>query len=121
MRGATACRFPACSQRSASCAAMPTTRLIWPGCVIDSFLDCSRNLITRAMAGERSTSMNRSSGSGLPGAASARQSGPPTGDERLLQYKKELHQQLITSLNLSTVGTMDEKELRLEVRRAAEE
>jgi pilus assembly protein CpaF len=65
--------------------------------------------------------MNRSSGSGLPGAASARQSGPPTGDERLLQYKKELHQQLITSLNLSTVGTMGEKELRLEVRRAAEE
>ena len=45
----------------------------------------------------------------------------PDADERLLKYKKELHQQLIVSMNLSAIGTMSEDELRLEVRRAAEE
>jgi pilus assembly protein CpaF len=45
----------------------------------------------------------------------------PAADERLLQYKKELHQQLISSMDLSAIGTMSEEELRLEVRRAAEE
>src|SRR6266704_2641967 len=44
-----------------------------------------------------------------------------TGEERFLQYKKELHQQLITGMDLSAIGTMNEEELRLEVRRAAEE
>src|SRR5712691_10300655 len=44
-----------------------------------------------------------------------------TNDERLLHYKKELHQQLIASMDLSAIGTMSEEELRLEVRRAAEE
>jgi pilus assembly protein CpaF len=44
-----------------------------------------------------------------------------TAEERLLQHKRELHQQLITGLNLSAVGTMNEEDLRLEVRRAAEE
>jgi pilus assembly protein CpaF len=42
-------------------------------------------------------------------------------EERLLRYKRELHQQLITSMDLSAIGTMGEEELRLEVRRAAEE
>jgi pilus assembly protein CpaF len=46
---------------------------------------------------------------------------PLTGDERFLRLKKELHQQLITGMDLTTIGTMDEQELRLEVRRAAEE
>src|SRR6266446_3733129 len=44
-----------------------------------------------------------------------------TNDERLLHYKKELHQQLIASMNLSAIGTMSEDELRMEVRHAAEE
>jgi pilus assembly protein CpaF len=44
-----------------------------------------------------------------------------TGEDRLRQYKKELHQQLIASMDLSAIGTMNENELRLEVRRAAEE
>src|SRR5262244_2596202 len=42
-------------------------------------------------------------------------------EERFLDHKKELHQQLIASLDLSAIGTMNEEELRLEVRRAAEE
>jgi pilus assembly protein CpaF len=41
--------------------------------------------------------------------------------ERFLHYKKELHQQLIASMDLSAIGTMNEEELRLEVRRAAED
>src|SRR6516225_4998174 len=44
-----------------------------------------------------------------------------SGDERFLRYKKELHQQLITALDLSSLGKLNEEELRLEVRRAAEE
>jgi pilus assembly protein CpaF len=46
---------------------------------------------------------------------------PLSADERFLRYKKELHQQLITGMDLSAIGTMSEDELRLEVRRAAEE
>jgi len=46
---------------------------------------------------------------------------PRTGEERFLRYKKELHQQLITGMDLASIGTMDEQELRVEVRRAAEE
>src|SRR5262245_3045000 len=45
----------------------------------------------------------------------------PAADERLLRRKRELHQQLITSMDLSALGTMSEEDLRLEVRRAAEE
>src|SRR5262245_44152200 len=44
-----------------------------------------------------------------------------TAEERFLQHKKDLHQQLITAMDLSAIGTMSEDELRLEVRRAAEE
>ena len=44
-----------------------------------------------------------------------------TGEERFLRYKQELHQQLISSMDLSAIGTMSEEDLRLEVRRAAEE
>jgi pilus assembly protein CpaF len=44
-----------------------------------------------------------------------------TTRERFLTYKKELHQQLIASMDLSAIGTMSEDELRIEVRRAAEE
>jgi pilus assembly protein CpaF len=41
--------------------------------------------------------------------------------ERFLRYKRELHQQLIASMDLSALGTLSEDALRLEVRRAAEE
>jgi len=44
-----------------------------------------------------------------------------TSEERFLRLKKELHQQLITGMDLAAIGTMGEEELRLEVRRAAEE
>lgn len=46
---------------------------------------------------------------------------PMSSDERFLRYKKELHQQLIGGMDLSTIGSMSEDELRIEVRRAAEE
>jgi pilus assembly protein CpaF len=46
---------------------------------------------------------------------------PLTSEDRFLRYKKELHQQLIASMDLSAIGTMSEHDLRLEVRRAAEE
>jgi pilus assembly protein CpaF len=41
--------------------------------------------------------------------------------ERFLQHKKDLHQKLIASMDLSAIGTMSEEDLRIEVRRAAEE
>jgi pilus assembly protein CpaF len=44
-----------------------------------------------------------------------------TAEERFLRYKRELHQQLIAGMDLSAIGTMNEEELRLEVRRGAEE
>src|SRR5258708_14406179 len=42
-------------------------------------------------------------------------------EERFLRLKKELHQQLISGMDLAVIGTLNEEELRLEVRRAAEE
>jgi pilus assembly protein CpaF len=56
-------------------------------------------------------------GDGIANGAGARLS----AEERFLRLKKELHQQLISGMDLTTVGTMDEQELRLEVRRGAEE
>src|SRR6266446_2870860 len=44
-----------------------------------------------------------------------------TGEDRLRHYKRELHEQLIAGMDLSAIGTMSEDELRLEVRRGAEE
>jgi pilus assembly protein CpaF len=44
-----------------------------------------------------------------------------SNEDRFLAIKRQLHQQLITGMDLSTIGTMNEEELRLEVRRAAEE
>jgi pilus assembly protein CpaF len=44
----------------------------------------------------------------------------PLKDERFAAHKKELHQQLIASLNLSTIGSRSEDELRREIRWAAE-
>ncbi len=42
-------------------------------------------------------------------------------EERFLHYKRELHEQLIAGMDLAAIGTLSEDELRLEVRRAAEE
>src|SRR5262249_22663373 len=47
--------------------------------------------------------------------------GKSAAEDRLLPYKRDLHQQLIASMDLSTISTMGEEELRREVRRAAEE
>jgi pilus assembly protein CpaF len=52
--------------------------------------------------------------------ASANGPVPPSA-ERFLHFKKQLHEQLITNMDLSSIGSMNEDELRLEVRRAAEE
>src|SRR5438067_2266788 len=41
-------------------------------------------------------------------------------DERWLKLKKELHQKLIASIDLSAIGTMSDDELRSEVRQGAE-
>src|SRR5262249_20061439 len=46
---------------------------------------------------------------------------PPPGDDKLQRLKTQLHQQLITHLNLSAIGTVTDDELRTEVRRVAEE
>jgi pilus assembly protein CpaF len=50
---------------------------------------------------------------------------PPSGlvttEERMLRYKRELHQRLITSMDLSMLGKADPENLRREVRAAAEE
>ena len=43
------------------------------------------------------------------------------GDDRLLQYKRELHQRLISSMDLSVLGKVDPEGLRRAVRNAAEE
>jgi pilus assembly protein CpaF len=63
--------------------------------------------------------MNRVQGNGtLPG------NGPRTlmsSEEQFLRLKKELHQQLIAGMDLAAIGTMNEEELRIEVRHAAEE
>ncbi len=42
-------------------------------------------------------------------------------EERFLRHKRELHQQLISSMDLSAIGTVSEEELRVEARRAAED
>src|SRR6516225_3364640 len=44
-----------------------------------------------------------------------------TTDDRFLTIKRQLHQQLITGMDLAAIGTMNEDELRVEVRCAAEE
>jgi pilus assembly protein CpaF len=50
------------------------------------------------------------------------QRGPmPSAEERLLRYKRELHQRLIAGMDLSAIGKLSEDELQREVRRAAEE
>jgi pilus assembly protein CpaF len=45
----------------------------------------------------------------------------PSAEERLLRYKRELHQRLIAGMDLSAIGNLSEEELHREVRRATEE
>ncbi len=52
------------------------------------------------------------------GAAAASGNG---ADDRWLKLKKDLHQQLIASMDLSAIGTMNDEELRKEVRQGAEQ
>jgi pilus assembly protein CpaF len=47
--------------------------------------------------------------------------GTPMSQDSFLRYKKQLHEQLITGMDISTIGTMNEEELRVEVRRVAED
>src|ERR1700732_1980947 len=46
---------------------------------------------------------------------------PTTSDQKFMLLKSKLHQQLIAEMDLSTIGSMSEQQLRVEVRRAAEE
>jgi pilus assembly protein CpaF len=41
-------------------------------------------------------------------------------DRRFTRYKRELHEKLVTAVNVTAVGTLSDEQLRLEVRRAAE-
>ena len=42
-------------------------------------------------------------------------------DDRFLRLKTKLHQELIAGMDLGAIGTMSEDDLRVEVRRAAED
>jgi pilus assembly protein CpaF len=42
-------------------------------------------------------------------------------EERFLRFKKDLHERLIKSIDLAAIGRMSDEELRIEIRRAAEE
>ncbi|MDB5350321.1 MAG: putative conjugal transfer protein [Planctomycetota bacterium] len=46
---------------------------------------------------------------------------PASAEDRLLRIKKDLHQKLISEMDLSSLGTLNEEELREEVRRGAEQ
>ena len=46
---------------------------------------------------------------------------PANGEERMMRIKTELHQKLISEMDLSAMGSMSEEELREEVRRGAEQ
>jgi len=46
---------------------------------------------------------------------------PPSADERMLRIKQNLHQKLISELDLSAIGSLGDEELREEVRRGAEQ
>ncbi|MBI3466970.1 MAG: CpaF family protein [Planctomycetes bacterium] len=50
-----------------------------------------------------------------------KESPQPTAEEWFLRVKSELHRQVIAGMDLSAIGTMGEEQLRLEVRRAAEQ
>jgi pilus assembly protein CpaF len=55
------------------------------------------------------------------GFEALRPEGSSPNEQRFLQLKSKLHQQLIAEMDLSRIGSLSEDELRVEVRRAAEE
>jgi pilus assembly protein CpaF len=57
----------------------------------------------------------------LPSQANSHNGVVISAEERFLRHKRDLHRQLITSMDLGAIGTMNEEELRVEVRRAAED
>ncbi|MDG3004747.1 CpaF family protein [Paludisphaera mucosa] len=50
-----------------------------------------------------------------------RSSGLASAEERHLRIKKDLHQKLISEMDLSTIGSLSESEIRDEIRRGAEQ
>jgi len=50
-----------------------------------------------------------------------RSSSPPSAEERHLRIKKDLHQKLISEMDISAIGSMSEAEIREEIRRGAEQ
>ncbi|WP_337172931.1 CpaF family protein [Paludisphaera sp.] len=58
---------------------------------------------------------------GMLDVADRRAPGPGSAEERHLRIKKELHQRLISELDLSAMGSMSEDEIRDEIRRGAEQ
>ncbi|OJW18907.1 MAG: pilus assembly protein CpaF [Planctomycetales bacterium 71-10] len=58
---------------------------------------------------------------GLVEVMDRRAPGPASAEERHLRIKKELHQKLISELDLSAMGSMSEEEIRAEIRRGAEQ
>jgi len=59
-------------------------------------------------------------GSGLDAAGDGRPDSP-RAEDWFLALKRQLHQQVIATMDISAIGTMKEEELRLAVRREAEE
>ena len=57
----------------------------------------------------------------IPGMISSFSSDPCVAEDRLLRIKKELHQKLITEMDIAAMGTLGQDELREEVRRGAEQ
>jgi pilus assembly protein CpaF len=67
--------------------------------------------------GNGSTDSHSTSGNGVAKVVKATER---EVDPRITALKREIHQQVISSMDLSTVGTMGEDQLRREVRREAE-
>ena len=47
--------------------------------------------------------------------------GNPSGDERFVRLKKEIHKQVVTGLHIPPNGVVDDYELRRELRRGVEQ
>src|ERR1051325_8525856 len=59
-------------------------------------------------------------GDGPAAAANGATAVQPEPESWFLALKRELHQQVISAMDLSSIGTMADEQLRLEVRRQAE-
>jgi len=53
--------------------------------------------------------------------ADRRTGGPSSAEERRLRIKKELHEKLISEMDVSSLGSLSEEEIREEIRRGAEQ